>query len=87
MDDALLGGAFVAAVAIAAFFVRYARDTGDRFFTLFALAFGALAVNRALLVLVDDEQEDNAAIFAIRAVAFLLIIVAVIDKNRSPDRR
>lgn len=86
MDDFLLGGAFAAALAIAAFFLRYARDTGDRFFTLFALAFVALATNRLLLVLVDDEQEDSAAIFAIRAVAFLLIIVAVVDKNRSGQR-
>ena len=71
-------GFFVAAV----FFFRFWRDTKDRLFALFAIAFGALALNRALLALLAPGRESQPYLYLIRLGAFLLIGWAVIDKNR-----
>ena len=44
MVEFLHGGSFLAAAVIALFFLRFWRDSGDRFFGFFALAFAILAV-------------------------------------------
>ena len=64
------------------FFFRFWRDTKDRLFALFAIAFGALALNRALLALLAPGRESQPYLYLIRLGAFLLIAWAVIDKNR-----
>ena len=64
------------------FFFRFWRDTKDRLFALFAIAFAALALNRALLALFAPGRESQPYLYLIRLGAFLLIAWAVIDKNR-----
>jgi hypothetical protein len=87
MFEFLAGASFLAAAAIALFFLRFWRDTGDRFFALFALAFAIFAVNRLVLTILDDESEARTVVYVVRAVAFGLIVVAIVDKNRPPARR
>jgi hypothetical protein len=82
MTDFLSGASFLAAAATALFFFRFWRDTDDRFFALFALAFAIFAVNRILLTALDDDSEARTVVYAARAAAFMLIVVAIIDKNR-----
>jgi predicted permease len=82
MDDVLAGASIVAAAAIALFFLRFWRDTGDRFFALFALAFAIFAANRLFLTLLDDESEARTLVYLARALAFGVIVVAIVDKNR-----
>lgn len=84
MFEFLAGASFVAAVAIALFFARFWRDTGDRFFALFALAFAIFAANRLALTILDDESEARTVIYLARAAAFGLIVAAIVDKNRAP---
>ena len=79
----LAGASTVAAAAIALFFLRFWRDTRDRLFLLFAIAFGIFAANRLALTVLDDEGEGATLVFAARAGAFALIIAAIVDKNRS----
>ena len=87
MDDFLNGASFVAAAAIALFFLRFWRESDDRFFALFALAFAIFAANRIALAALDDESEVRTIVYLARAAAFALIIVAIVDKNRpAPDR-
>ena len=89
MIDFLSGASLLASAAIALFFGRFWRDTGDRFFALFSLAFVVFALNRLALVLIDREDESSVWVYAARLVAFLLIIVAIVDKNRprrEPDQ-
>lgn len=85
----LVSGAMVMAYFTAGlFFLRFWKDTRDRLFGSFAAAFFLLAVQRALLTLfVDQRADDDAGIFlyAIRLAAFLLIIWAIVDKNRKRD--
>ena len=78
----LAGASTVAAALIALFFLRFWRDTHDRLFLLFAIAFAIFAANRLALTILDDESEGRTLVYAARACAFALIIGAVIDKNR-----
>jgi Family of unknown function (DUF5985) len=85
MDDFLFGASAVAAAAIALFFLRFWRETGDRFFALFALAFLIFACNRIALGALDDESEARTIVYVARAAAFGLIVLAIVEKNR-PQR-
>ena len=78
----LAGAATIAAGAISLFFLRFWRESRDRLFLLFAIAFAIFAVNRILLTIVDDE-EGTTLLYAARAGAFALIIAAIVDKTRS----
>jgi len=78
----LSGAATLASVLIALGFGRFWRETGDRFFLLFAVAFVIFAVNRLLLTFLDDESEARTLVYLARAVAFAIIIAAIVDKNR-----
>ena len=82
MTEFLAGASALAAAAIALFFLRFWRQTADRFFLLFALGFAVFAGNRVALAWIDPEHEDRAWIYVLRLAAFVLIIVAVVDKNR-----
>ena len=84
MFEFLAGASFLAAAAIALFFARFWRETGDRFFALFALAFAIFAANRLALTILDDESEARTVVYLVRAAAFALIVAAIVDKNRTP---
>jgi peptidoglycan/LPS O-acetylase OafA/YrhL len=78
-----LGGALAAGYVVTAlFFLRFWRETRDRLFAIFAAAFTLLALQRVLLALDSAPAEDRTWYYSIRLVAFLLILVAVVDKNR-----
>jgi hypothetical protein len=83
MGDAvpLVSGALVMGYIVCAlFFVRYWRQSRDRLFLLFSGAFALLAVQRLLLSVA--EGTGSLVFYGVRALAFTLIIIAVIDKNR-----
>lgn len=64
------------------FFFRFWARTRDRLFALFAIAFWVLMCERALLVGTGADTELLPYIYTVRLAAFLLIIAAVVDKNR-----
>lgn len=79
-----LMGAIMMGFAVAGlFFLRFWRRTGDRLFLIFALAFWLLGLNRLALVLIAgaESQEPDAIFYVIRLVGYVLIIVAILDKN------
>jgi hypothetical protein len=81
-----LAGALVLAYwAIGYFFLRFWKKTRDRFFRTFAWAFWVLAVERIILRFVSDD-EFQPYVYLVRLAAFLLIIWAIIEKNRSRDQ-
>ena len=72
-----------AAAAIAALvFLKFWRDSDDRLFAYFSAAFALMSLSWALLGLFSPTEETRPYIYAIRLAAFLLIIVAIVDKNR-----
>ena len=83
----LAGASVLASAAIALFFLRFWRDTADRLFLIFAVAFAVFAVNRVLLSILDDRSEARTAVYLARAIAFGLIALAVLDKNWPHGRR
>lgn len=84
---ALLQGICVlAAWAIGLVFWRFWRESRDRLFAYFATGFWLLSISWALLGLTNPAAENRPYIYGIRLVAFLLIIVAIVDKNRHASR-
>lgn len=82
MDD-LLSGVVVALCGVASlFFWRFWKETRDRLFAFFAGAFALLGVNYLVLALNPRTSEVRPYFYLIRLLAFLLIIVGILDKNR-----
>jgi uncharacterized membrane protein len=76
----LISGVLVAGYLVAAlFFLRFRRETGDRLFLVFSIAFAILAVQRMALALTTRSE---TLIYGLRLLAFVLILAAIIDKNR-----
>lgn len=72
----------MASFAVGLFFLRYWRWTRDRLFLFFSAAFWLLALNW-LLATMARPLAGHA--YALRFLAFVLIALAVLDKNRRRD--
>ena len=83
LRDLLQGMAAMGAWAATLFFLRFWRASRDRLFAFFALAFALLGLNWVLLVLLRVEDESRHLLYAMRLVAFLVILAAIWDKNRA----
>ena len=82
-----ISGALAAGYCVAAlYFVKFWRQTRDRLFGLFAAAFVLLFLQRVALALATDFLANPVWYYVIRLLAFALIIVAIVDKNRAPQR-
>ena len=64
------------------FFLRFWRQSRDRLFAWFAAAFWLLAAQRGALATVEHDAPGATWLYGVRLLAFLLILAAVIDKNR-----
>ena len=86
MGDAvslLVSGMLVAGYAVAGlFFLRFWRETRDRLFGIFAGAFFVLGLQRLLLALLETSPAGAVWLYVIRLLAFVLILAAIVDKNR-----
>ena len=84
MTEFILGATAMGCLVIAVFFLRFWRETHDRFFGLLALAFAAFAANRIVLAVMDEASENRPIAYLVRLAAFVVILVAIVDKNRRP---
>ena len=79
----MVSGAITMGYAVVGlFFLRFWRETRDRLFLIFAVAFWILGVQRLALVLTRQMVETGTGLYLVRLFAFLLILAAIIDKNR-----
>lgn len=78
----LLGAIAMAAFTIALMFIRFWRTTRDRFFLFFAAAFALMGSGRVVLGAVPHSDDQTPVIYLIQLLAFVVIVFAVIDKNR-----
>jgi len=69
------------------FFLRFWTRTGDRLFAAFALAFWLLAANEALPVFTETRREEQSWTYLLRFAAFVIIIAAILMKNRRAASR
>ena len=81
MTHFLLGMLVMASIVAGLFFLRFWRQTHDRLFLIFAAAFFLLGLNWFCLTFVQRDEVDSA-VYAIRLLAFVLILIAIADKNR-----
>ena len=68
------------------FFLKFWRKTRDRLFLAFGVAFGLLSVNQILAMAIDAGNENVVYAYLLRVLGFVLILVAIADKNISVRR-
>jgi hypothetical protein len=84
MTEFLAGAAFLCSCGIAFYFLRqWVRDR-DNLFLAFGLAFAVLAAHYVLLPFFVPDADEAPAVFAMRLIAFALIIGGIVEKNRTP---
>jgi hypothetical protein len=81
MNQFLWGAQAMAALTCALFFLRFWKDSRDRLFIFFFLTFTMLSLNWVGLMLVE-APESRHNVLLLRLLAFLLIIGAIVDRNR-----
>jgi len=83
MEEFITGAIALASAVVALFFLRFWRETGDRLFGMFSLAFLLLGITRLGLALSPRlTEEPQTHWYWVRLAAFVLILVAIVDKNR-----
>lgn len=78
----LNGGVAVACLAVGLVFIKFWRVSRDRFFVFFASAFWAFALGALLRTLFAGANEHAYLMFLPRLLGFLIILFAIVDKNR-----
>ncbi|HEY1235622.1 MAG TPA: DUF5985 family protein [Candidatus Binatia bacterium] len=81
MNAALLGAIAMASLVAGLFFLRFWKDTKDRFFLFFSVSFFVEGLNRFALAMVSDPNEDRPFFYFVRFLSFVLIFAAIVDKN------
>ncbi len=81
------GMSAMACIVIALFFLRFWQRTGDRLFLIFAVAFSLMCAIRMASATIGSAGLHSGYVYRVRFLAYLLIMAAIIDKNRprAPD--
>lgn len=83
MERAFLYGAiFLGFLVISFFFFCFWQKSKDRFFAIFSGAFLLMAIEVLITAATNPDQTTRPVIYLLRLSAFILIIVAIADKNR-----
>lgn len=89
--SSFLSGVYMATFAASGLlFLKFYRASGDKLFSCFSLACWLLAAERIVLLFLNDpfrpspspQTELQSYVYFIRLVAFLIILYAIIAKNR-----
>ena len=86
MTELFTGAITMGSLVIALFFLRFWRDSRDRFFLYFALSFFIEGVHRLYSALHDAGGEDSPLHYLIRLLAYGLILWAILEKNLPKTR-
>lgn len=86
MNLMLLGAIAMASLTISLFFLRFWKVTRDRFFLFFATSFFIEGINRILLGLGNYTAETEPYSYFVRFLSFVIILIAIIDKNRKKNK-
>jgi len=76
-----------AAWASGLLFVRVWRQSHDPLFGFFGAAFWLLAASWVLLAVSSPTEETRPYIYGVRLVAFALLIIGMLEKNRRRSPR
>ena len=78
------GATAMACWAVGLIFLHSWRFTADRFFALFGAAFWILSMHWVTLGVFGAAYETRHYFYAVRLFGFLLVLVAIADKNHRP---
>lgn len=87
LEQFLLGIIFTMSIIAAVYFFKFWRKTHDRFFLAFGAAFLIEGVNRLGFLFLETPNEGSPTIYTIRLMAFLLVLAAILSKNRPGGAR
>lgn len=87
LNEILTGAIASGSTLVGLFFLRFWRRTGDRFFLYFAFSFWLEAGNRLAVGLIENSSESEPIFYLLRVVAYGLIILAIVGKNRRAVHR
>jgi hypothetical protein len=79
----LYGGLAVTCGIVGFIFLRYWYVQRDRFFLWFMAAFWALGAGWGAHLVYATASETGPFVYGWRLLGFVLIIIAIVDKNRS----
>ena len=85
IEGFLLGIIFTTSITVGVYFLKFWRRTGDLLFLAFSAAFIIEGVNRIGFLFIERPNEGSPLIYLVRLLAFLLIIVAIVWKNRGRE--
>jgi hypothetical protein len=82
LEGFLLGVIVTASLTAGLFFLKFWRQTRDVLFLGFAAAFLIEGINRSMFLMLERPYEGRPALYMIRLFAFLLLLAAIVVKNR-----
>jgi hypothetical protein len=82
IEGFLLGVIVTASLTAALYFLKFWTQTRDVLFLGFAAAFTIEGTNRVLRLFAENPAEAAPHIYLVRGLAFLLLLAAIVYKNR-----
>lgn len=82
IEGFLLGVIVTSSLVAGAFFLKFWRKTRDLLFLAFAAAFVIEGINRLAFLSLDEPNEGTPIVYTVRLFSYLLILAAIIHKNR-----
>jgi hypothetical protein len=81
MNLLLLGAIAMACLIAGLFFLRFWKQTRDRFFLFFAISFFIEGINRAALGMTGNPNEGQPFFYFVRFLSYVFILFAILSKN------
>ena len=81
MKEFLWGTLAMASAVASLLFLRYGKVTRERLFLYFSAAFLAMTLNWIGLAIIEPNDEHRHVAYLLRLLAFVLILIGIIDKN------
>ena len=84
--EIISGALMMACLVTGLFFIRFWLKSYDRLFLIFSCAFFLLSLERLVLGYIGTAYEPSPKVYLIRLAAFTLILIGIVDKNRSSNK-
>ena len=82
IEGFLLGVIVTTSLTASLFFLKFWKQTRDVLFLGFAAAFLIEGINRFVRLFAENPAEASPSIYIVRGLAFLLLLGAILYKNR-----
>jgi hypothetical protein len=86
MMQFLLGAVAMGSAVVALVFLGYYRRTSDRLFLFFSASFALDAIGRVWMALWQPTDDAGGAVYVLRVLSYVLILLAILDKNSFRQR-